>query len=49
MLYVKVIKSIYGLLKSALLFNKKVVKDMEDYGLKTNPYDPCVANAIING
>lgn len=49
MLYVKVIKVIYGLLKSALLFYTKVVKDMEDYGLNTNPYGPFVANAVING
>ena len=44
-------RAIYGLLKSALLFYKKFVADLQNY--KTpfviNPYDPCIANATING
>ena len=51
LLYVKLSKALYGLLRSALLFYKKLVKDLENS--KTpfviNPYDPCVANAMING
>jgi hypothetical protein len=42
-LYVKVNKALYGLLRSALLFYKKLVKDLEAYGFKVSDYDPCVA------
>ncbi len=51
LLYVKLSKAIYGLLKSALLFYKKIVADLQNYEAPfvINPYDPCVANAIING
>jgi hypothetical protein len=38
-----------GLLRSVLLFYKKLVKDLEDYGFEINPYDPCVANMMIDG
>jgi hypothetical protein len=51
LLYVKLSKAIYGLLKSALLINRKFVKDLKNYEtpFTINPYDPCVANATING
>ena len=42
LLYVKVLKSLYGLLKSELLFYKNISKYLESYVLKTNPYNPCV-------
>ena len=48
-LYVKLYKALYGCLKSALLFYKKLVKDLTEYGFEINPYDPCVANKVING
>ena len=48
-LYVKIMKALYGMLKSALLFYQKLRKDLEEYGFKVNPYDPCVANMTING
>ena len=49
LLYVDVLKQLYGLLKSALLFYKKMVKDLESYWIKNNTYHPCVANPIMNG
>jgi hypothetical protein len=51
LLYIKLSKAIYGLLKSALLFYRKFVKDLKNYEtpFTINPYDPCVANATING
>ena len=49
LLYVKVHKALYGLLRSALLFYRKLVSDLEAYGFELNPYDPCVANKMING
>ena len=49
LLYVKIHKSLYGLLHSALLFYHKLVKDLEAEGFTINPYDPCVSNKLING
>jgi len=48
-LYVKMQKAMYGLLRSALLFYRKLVAELENVGFKLNPYDPCVANKTING
>jgi hypothetical protein len=50
LLYVKLSKAIYGLLKSALLFYRKFVKDLKNYEtpFTINPYNLCVANATIN-
>jgi hypothetical protein len=47
-LYVKMQKAMYGLLRSALLFYRKLVVDLENSGFKLNPYNPCVANKTIN-
>jgi len=49
MLYVKLNKALYGLLRSALLFYNKLVGELEDMGFVLNPYDPCVANRDIEG
>ena len=43
-LYVQIQKALYDFLKSALLFYEKLLVDMEAYGFKINPHDPCVAN-----
>ena len=48
-LYLVVLKAIYGLLQSALLFYRKLRGDIELKGFKINPYDPCVANKMIKG
>ena len=48
-LYVRMIKALYGMLQSSLLYYKKFRKDIESIGFKVNPYDPCVANRIVNG
>ncbi len=37
------------MLKSALLFYRKLVSDLTHMGFVLNPYDPCVANKIVNG
>ena len=47
-LYVQLLKALYGLLKAAMLFYIKFSTDMISQGFKLNPYDPCVANKIIN-
>ncbi len=48
-LYVRLHKAIYGLLKSALLFYRKLRGQLEGQGFKINPYDPCVANKWTRG
>jgi len=48
-LYVKMLKALYGMLKSSLLYYKKFRKDIEEIGFEVNPYDPCVANRMVNG
>jgi len=48
-LYVRMIKALYGMLQSSLTYYKKFRKDIESIGFKVNPYDPCVANRIVNG
>ena len=42
-------KALCGLSISALLFCKKSLKDLASMGFELNPYDPCVANKMING
>ena len=48
-LYVQVKKAVYGMMKSALLFYRKLVADLVSIGFSINPSDPCVANKIIDG
>ena len=48
-LYLELLKAIYGMLKSALLFYRKFRKDMESVGFKRNPYNICVFNKIVDG
>jgi hypothetical protein len=49
LLYVKMMKAMYGLLRAALLFYLKLRGDLEEFGFTMNEYDPCVANKMING
>ena len=46
-LYVRLQKALYGLMRAALLFYRKLRKELEDYGFVINPEDPCVANKWI--
>ena len=45
-LYVKLQKALYGLMRASLLFYRKLRRELEDYGFEINPYDPCVANRV---
>ena len=46
-LYVRLQKALYGCLNIALLFYEKLVGDLETYGFRINPYEPCVANKMV--
>jgi hypothetical protein len=48
-LYLEILKALYGMMKSSLLFYRKLRKDLEQLGFKVNPYDICVANKMIDG
>ncbi len=43
-LYVKLQKALYGLMRAILLFYRKLQKELEQYGFKVKPYNPCIAN-----
>ncbi len=45
-LYLKLQKALYGLMRASLLFYWKLRKELEAYGFEINPYDPCVANKM---
>ena len=46
-LYVRLKKVLYGLLRYSLLFYRKLRRGLEAYGFKINPYDPCVGNKMV--
>jgi Reverse transcriptase (RNA-dependent DNA polymerase) len=48
-IYVQLIKALYGTLKAAMLFWKKLTETLVGWGFEVNPYDWCVANKIVNG
>ncbi len=37
------------MMKSALLFYRKLVADLRSIGFELNPYDPCIANKMVDG
>ena len=49
MLYVKLTKALCGILRSAMLFYNNIRGHLEGKSLKVNPYEPCVANKLVNG
>ncbi len=48
-LIVECLNAVYGTMLAALLYYKKFVKSLKSKGFKLNPYDPCVANKIVEG
>ena len=49
MLYVRLSKALYRMLRVALVFYRRLKSNLEDMGFEVNPYDPCVANKMVNG
>ena len=47
-LYVRIRKSIYGCIESALLWYRKFTSTLLKMGFVINPYKPCIANKTIN-
>jgi len=48
-IYVVVLRAIYGMLVAGLLSYKKLRKELEEFGFKFNAYDPCIANRMVDG
>ena len=48
-LYVELMKALYGTLCAALIFWRKLTSKLMEWGFTINPYDWCVANKQING
>jgi hypothetical protein len=41
--------ALYGTMVASLLYYRKFTKSLTGIGFELNPYDPCVANKIIEG
>ena len=48
-LYVELVKALYGTLRAALIFWRKLTSKLVEWGFTINLYDWCVANKQING
>jgi hypothetical protein len=46
-LYLRLQKALYDMMKSALLFYRKLIKELKKMGFEINPYDPCMANKLV--
>ena len=46
-IYLQVLRALYGMLVAALLWYKTLRKDLEEIGFEFNPYDPCVCNRTV--
>ena len=43
------LNALYGIMKAALLFYIGFFENLQSIGFQMNPYDPCVANKIVDG
>ena len=48
-IYVRLNKALYGCVRSALLWYEMLLGALKEMGFEVNPYEQCVANAMING
>ena len=48
-LYIQLLKALYGCIESALLWYNLFSTTLKDLGFEINPYDKCIANMKING
>ena len=47
-LYVHITQAIYRMPVSAMLFHHNLTKALLSYSFELNPYNPCVANKMVN-
>jgi Reverse transcriptase (RNA-dependent DNA polymerase) len=48
-MYVELLKALYGTIRAARLFWEKLSKKLQEWGFQCNQYDSCVANKTVNG
>ena len=48
-MYVKLLKALYGTLRAARLFWEKLTAKLLEWGFEANPYDACVCNKMVDG
>ena len=48
-LYVEALNALYGIMKAALLFYIKFVKNLKSVGFQLNLYGTCVENKSVDG
>ena len=48
-LILQCLNAIYGTMVASLLYYRKFVASLTEIGFELNPYDPCVANKMIDG
>ncbi len=48
-LIVECLNAVHGTMVAALLYYKKFVKSLKSKGFNLNPYNPCMANKIVEG
>ena len=48
-LYLQLLKALYGCVRSALLWYELFSTTLQAMGFALNPYDPCIANKVIEG
>ena len=46
-LYLEILRAIYGMLEASLLWHRKFKRELEEIGFAFNDYDPCVANRQV--
>ena len=47
-LYVRMLKALYGILVASLLYQKRFLDDITKIEFEHNPYDTCVDNRMVN-
>jgi hypothetical protein len=48
-MYVELLKALYGTMRAARLFWERLSKQLVDWGFTPNPYDSCVVNKMVDG
>jgi hypothetical protein len=48
-MYVKLLKALYGTMCAARLFWERLSRQLVDWGFTPNPYDSCVVNKMVDG
>ena len=48
MLYIEILRAMYGMLVASLLWYKKLCDDLIEIGFVFNEYDSCVSNRMVN-